>query len=245
MFPDERSATKWFESIMWPGVRCCGHCGRMNTSKVRSAKPMPYWCTDCRSYFSVRTGTALSHTRIPLRKWAMAIYLETTCLKSVSSMKLHRDIEVTQMTAWFMLHRMREAWINIVEKGGGGGKFSSIVEVDETYMGGKHATMHKKMREVLKGRGTAGKSVVVGMKDRKTNRIRAEVVVSTDTPTLQGFVVSNTKRKAKVFTDDATAYRNLPRYHDTVRHSIGEYVSGVCMSDKRAHRSAFTSRALS
>ena len=105
MFPTEEVSTEWFESVLWPGGRCCGHCGSTSTSAVPNAKPMPYWCTDCRSYFSVRTGTALERTKVPLRKWAIAIYLELTSLKSVSSMKLHRDLGVRQSTAWFMLHR--------------------------------------------------------------------------------------------------------------------------------------------
>ena len=110
MFPDEAGATKWFEANVWPTGRCCGHCGSTNTREVPNAKPMPYWCPDCRSYFSVRTGTAIAHSKVPLRKWAMAIYLDVTSLKSVSSMKLHRDLKVTQRTAWFMLHRIREAY---------------------------------------------------------------------------------------------------------------------------------------
>ena len=79
---------------------------------------MPYWCADCRSYFSVRTGTPLAKSNVPLRKWAIAIYLCLTSLKSVSSMKLHRDLKVTQSTAWFMLHRIREAWMPNIRGGG-------------------------------------------------------------------------------------------------------------------------------
>lgn len=110
LFPDEESAVQWFESQLWGGKRCCGHCGGLRTREVPNRKPMPYWCSDCRSYFSVRTGTALESSRIPLRKWAIAIYLELTSLESISSMKLHCDIGVTQPTAWFMLHRIRQAW---------------------------------------------------------------------------------------------------------------------------------------
>lgn len=251
MFPDERSATKWFEAHIWPDGRCCGHCGSIRTKKVPKKKPMPYWCTDCRSYFSVRTGTTLAHTRVPLQKWAIAIYLEVTSLKAISSMKLHRDIKVTQTTAWFMLHRIREGWRGIADGGrggGGGGKFYGPVEVDETYVGGKRANMHKKKRAVLKGRGTAGKSVVVGMKDRKTNKIKAQVVEHTDTATLQRFVLDHTDPSATVYTDDAAAYHGLPRPHATVRHSIGEYVNVMSHTNgiesfwatlKRAYKGTF------
>ena len=91
---------------------------------------MPYWCSDCRSYFSVRTGTTLENSRLPLRKWAFAVYLYVTHLKSVSSMKLHRDLQVTQKTAWFMLHRLRQivGRKRIVEP------FKGPVEVDETFV---------------------------------------------------------------------------------------------------------------
>ena len=106
LFPTEEAATAWFESVVWERGRCCGKCGGTNTKPTPNAKPMPYWCPDCRSYFSVRTGTPMARSNVPLRKWAIAIYLCLTSLKSVSSMKLHRDIGVSQRTAWFMLHRI-------------------------------------------------------------------------------------------------------------------------------------------
>ena len=96
MFPDEAAATKWFEAQVWPTGRACGKCGSIDTYEIPSAKPMPYRCRDCQSYFSVRTGTVIERSKIPLRKWAIAIYLELTSLKSVSSMKLHRDLDLTQ-----------------------------------------------------------------------------------------------------------------------------------------------------
>ena len=131
MFPTEEAATKWFEVQMWPVERGCPKCGSVKTTETPNRKPMPYWCSDCRSYFSVRTGTALERSKVPLRKWAFAVYIITTSLKSVSSMKLHRDLGVTQKTAWFMLHRLREAWAT-----GSDGMFEGPVEVDETYIGG-------------------------------------------------------------------------------------------------------------
>ena len=136
LFPDDKTAVKWFEATLWNGVRCCGHCGSLSSSGVPNAKPMPYWCKDCRSYFSVRTGTALERSRVPLRKWVIAIYLEITSLKSVSSMKLHRDIGVSQPTAWFMLHRILEGWKRPDESD----RFSGPVQVDETYMAASAGT---------------------------------------------------------------------------------------------------------
>ena len=100
MFPTEAVATAWFESIIWPDGRCCPHSGSVSMSEVPNAKPMPYWCSDCRSYFSARTGTAIANSKVPIRKWVIAIYLCLTSLKGMSSLKLHRDLRVSQPTAW-------------------------------------------------------------------------------------------------------------------------------------------------
>ena len=244
MFPNEQVATRWFESQVWMTGRCCGHCGSVNTKEVPNAKPMPYWCRDCRSYFSVRTGTALERSKVPLHKWAIAIYLELTSLKSVSSMKLHRDIGVTQATAWFMLHRIREAWSDADDQG----SFTGPVEVDETYFGGKRHNMSKSKREGLTGRGTVGKTAVVGAKDRDSNQVAAKVVKATDSDTLQGFVKDNADPQATIYTDDAPVYDSLPFDHETVKHSVGEYVKGQAHINgvesfwsmlKRAHKGTF------
>ena len=243
MFPDEASATAWFESVIWDGERHCGKCGSIRTKDVPNAKPMPYWCTDCRSYFSVRTGTPIARSNVPLRKWAIAIYLCLTSLKSVSSMKLHRDIGVSQPTAWFMLHRIREAWGKEPD-----GSFDGPVEVDETYIGGKRRNMSKAKRALLTGRGAAGKTAVVGAKDRATNEVRAKVVENTDKPTLQRFVGNSAAQDATVYTDEAAAYEGMPFDHETVRHSVGEYVRAQAHVNgiesfwsmlKRAHKGTF------
>ena len=243
MFPDEDTAVAWFERQIWPNKRVCGHCGSARTSDVPRCKPMPYWCSDCRSYFSVKTGTALEKSRLPLRKWVFAVYLLSTNLKSVSSMKLHRDLKVTQKTAWFMLHRLREAWDLEVED-----PFDGPVEVDETYFGGKRRNMPKARRKELEGRGPAGKTAVVGAKDRETNEVSAAVVQETDAQTLQGFVGDRAKEGATVYTDDAAAYKGMPFEHKAVRHSVGEYVKGRVHTNgiesfwsmlKRAHKGTF------
>ena len=163
------------------GRPSCPRCGSTETTEAPG--DMPYWCPDCRRRFSVRIATAMERSKVPLRKWVFAIYLEMTSLKGVSSMKLHRDLKVTQKTAWFMLHRIREAWAQ--ERAA---LFSGPVEVDETYIGGLRKNMPKSKRAAMDGRGTVGKTAVVGAKDRETNRVSATVVEHVDAPTLHGFV---------------------------------------------------------
>ena len=222
MFPDEAAAVAWFEKIHWPNGRHCGHCGSTETKEVPNAKPMPYWCKGCRSYFSVRTGTTIEKSRLPLRKWAFAVYLYVTSLKGVSSMKLHRDLGVTQKTAWFMLHRLRDAWDE-----SGLEQFVGPVEADETYIGGKRKNMPKAKRAKLEGRGATGKAAVVGTKDRASNKVVARTVEATDKPTLQGFIGKHAAPGATVYTDEARAYQGIPFDHEAVCHSAGEYVRGM------------------
>ena len=244
MFPTEEAATAWFESVIWPDGRHCPKCGSVRTREA-SHRKMPYWCTDCRSYFSVKTGTAMQASKIPLRKWAIAIYMCLTNLKSVSSMKLHRDIGVTQATAWFMLQRIREAWAVDDDD-----DFDGPVEVDETYFGGERRNMSKAKRKAMnKSRGPVGKTAVVGVKDRESNEVRAEVVQRTDGATLKGFVREHVEPGSIVYTDDAAAYRGMPEFeHEAVNHTVSEYVRGQAHTNgiesfwsmlKRAHDGTF------
>ena len=127
-FPDNATAEKWFEDTRWPNddERACPHCGSCNTMRKANRKPQPFRCRDCRKFFSVRNGSVMECSRIPLRKWAIAIFLNATSLKGVSSMKLHRDLKITQKSAWFMAHRLREAFASEA------GLFTGPAEADET-----------------------------------------------------------------------------------------------------------------
>ena len=185
MFATEEKAVQWFEDSHWPtGEMACMRCGSLNAYRVKSGKPMPYRCRDCRNYFSLKTGTVMESSKLPLRMWGWAIYLELTNLKGVSAMKLHRDLGISYPSAWFMLHRIREAFAE-VRVG-----FEGPVEVNETYVGGKRKNMSTAKRKELEGtgRGPVGKTAVVGAKDRQTGQVAARVIERTDRETLQGFV---------------------------------------------------------
>ena len=221
-FGDDTEAEKWFVSRRWPnGMHCTGCDGTTITHRTSKRKTPQYHCTGCKANFTVKTDTIMHDSKLPLSKWALAFYLYSTNLKGVSSMKLHRDLDITQKAAWHMAHRIRETWNDET-----GLLFSGPVEVDEVFLGGKEVNKHanKKFRA---GRGTVGKVAVVGIKDRETGQVNTKVVEATDAPTLQGFVREHTAHDAMVYTDEASAYNTLDRPHEAVKHSAREYVRGM------------------
>ena len=218
MFPNEATARTWFENQRWSdGIRCA-RCNGSEVSLVPNAKPMPYRCRPCRQYFSIRTGTVMERSKITLKKWAYAIYLCTTNLKGVSSLKLHRDLKITQKSAWFMAHRIRRALKD------GGFLAAGPVEADETFVGGKEINKHAD-RKLRAGRGKVGKTPVAGVRDRATGHVSAAVVPDISKATLGPFVASRTAPGATIYTDEWWGYRDLPN-RQTVRHGVGQWVDG-------------------
>ena len=223
MFPDDAAAEAWFVERRWAEGPHCPHCGSLNIQTPIKHKSMTHRCRDCpkRVQFSLKTGTVMEGSKLGYRVWAIAIYMLVTNLKSASSMKMHRELGVTQKTAWHLAHRLRETWT------ADGHPFAGPVEFDETHIGGRRKNMPKAKRKAMTGRGTAGKTAVVGAKDRATNRVSARKIRNTDGPTLKGFVAEHAAPGATVFTDDASGYRGMPFDHESVNHSAGEYVRGM------------------
>ena len=219
MFPNDCEAEKWFENQRWPdGVRYCPDCDSDKVS-VSSHVRMPYRCNSCKAFFSVRKGTVMQDSKLGYRKWAIAVYMVTTSLKGVSSMKLHRELGITQKSAWHLMQRIRKGFIENT-----GDKFSGSIEIDETYIGGLEKNKHGD-KKLNSGRGTIGKKAVVGLKDRETKQVRTEVVEDTTKETLQGFVGKHVDSEAKKFTDESLAYIGLEN-HESVKHSVSEWVNG-------------------
>ena len=154
-FSSEEGAREWFEGLRWAKGRHCPRCGSTNTHEA-THKYSPYRCRDCRKYFSVKTGSAMEASNVPLRKWVIAIYLEVANVNGIAANRLKRDIGVSYKTAWFMLHRIREGFADTGEPTDG------PVEVDETYIGGKRKNMSNAQRRALRkegaGRGAVGKA---------------------------------------------------------------------------------------
>ena len=220
MVPDEESARKYFELKRWNGNVRCPHCSRYNITECKEQKPMPYRCRDCRKFFSVRFGTILEESKLPLHKWLFCMYLLYTSRKGISSIQVAKTLGVTQKTAWFLCHRIREVWMKSKKE-----KLDGIIEVDETFIGGKESNKHfsKKLNQ---GRGSVGKLIVIGANQRNGNVI-VKHIDDTSAYNLQGFINKHVEKKSNVFTDEFKSYKGLTGFvHEFVNHSGKQYVKG-------------------
>jgi len=229
-FHDETKAFEHLERIIWADGKACPHCGgvdRITKVTANAAKRirLGLWrCGDCKKQFTVKVGTVFEHARLPLHKALQAVYLMTSSKKGISAHQLHRVLEVTYKTAWFLAHRIREAMRDgdVAPFGGGGG----IVEVDETFIGHDRTIKPKGDK---KGRGFHHKHKVLALVDRNSGRSRCMVVDSLRAADLTPILEENIHYEAHVMTDEAGQYKFLDRSfarHDYVSHGRGEYGRG-------------------
>ena len=207
LFSTERKAVRWLERSRWGDKPICAHCGGNEKLTVAKTKKHTYWCCGCHKHFTVKTGSVMHGSNLDVQKWAIAIYAVLTARKGVSSLQMSKELGITQKSSWFMLQRIREACRQKQFK------LEGIVEVDETYIGGKEGNKHES-KKLHAGRGGVGKNAVLGMRQRG-GKVKAKPV-------------ENVEGESIVVTDDHRAYLGLIGvYHHPVNHSAGEYVKGM------------------
>lgn len=223
-FPDEESARSYFENTCWASSgKFCPHCGSCSVSECKDHKPMPYRCKDCRKHFSVRTGTILEESRLPLQKWLMAIYMMTTARKSIPSTQMAKELGITQKSAWFLSQRIREAWLtNDSDESSGGGQLGGELEIDEMFIGGNESNKHAS-KKLNQGRGTPDKSIVIGMK-QSDGSVIAKNIPNTSKGTLHGFIYQHALPSATIYTDTQGSYTKIGFAHHAANHTVVEYV---------------------
>ena len=217
MYPDAESARLYLESRLWPEGAKCPAC--RGGERITARKSGFYRCNACQLDFTIRTGTILERSHVPLHKWIYAMYLLVTARKGISSVQLHAEIGVTQKSAWFMLHRLREAC-----KGQNLMKLKGVIEIDECFIGGKESNKHEH-KKLHAGRGAVGKTAVLGMRERG-GRTVAMPMESIDATALQSVIHANAEPEATVFTDEHSSYAGLAdgfSCHESVNHSAGQY----------------------
>ena len=220
-FPDNATAEEWLEKVIWRRGLHCPRCGCYGMiSECPDRKPQKYWCGDCRKHFSVRTETVMSHSKIPLEKWATAFYLHVSDPKGINAMQLSRKLKLNYRSAWFMLHRIREGWSDQEPLR------SRIAEIDEAYFGGDDKKKHRNKKFHKQWR--YGNTAVAGMVDRETGNVAAKVILTSDRETLFPFAEEHLCPEGTLNSDNGPAYGGgfgWPGRHETVNHK-NEFVRG-------------------
>ena len=237
-FHDEAEAFAHVEALLWADGRVCPHCGTVNNSyplknqRTKPSKKNPngierhglYKCSDCRKQFTVRIGTIFEESHLELHLWLQAIHLMASSKKGISAHQLHRILECTYKTAWFLAHRIREAMRLPLEDQGALGGNGKAVELDETYVGGKES--NKPIYKRTKAR-YASKAAVFSMVERG-GQVRSMHLTDVTAKTLRPIMLAHIDGKSVIMTDDAGQYRKLSDdfAHEVVNHSADEYVRG-------------------
>ncbi len=226
-FHNDTAAREYLETTLWPNGPRCPHCGTIGNAYV-TGKTGLYRCAEqaCRSDFTVTVGTVFERSKIALHKWLLASFLICSSKKGMSAHQLHRTIGVTYKTAWFMAHRLREAMKDGSGPLGGAG---TIMEADETYVGGKEKNRHRSKRS-KKTIGGVNKEMVFSLIERG-GKVRSLHLPSVNAANLRPILTAQIKDAAKVrlMTDGEGQYRLVaPMFasHEVVNHSAGEYARG-------------------
>jgi len=223
-FRDERICREYLERFRWNGTPACPFCGSLNPYKLGDGKTYKCSTKGCRKKFTATVGPIFENTKIPLSKWFLAMYLITSHKKGISSLQLGRDIGVTQKTAWFINHRIREMLIDKAPE-----LLSNIVEVDETYVGGKDRFKHKsKKAGGTQGRSIKDKTVMFGLLERK-GRVVAYKIPNAQRITLIPLIENSVKKGSTVITDEHYAYRGISSEYEhlSINHAQDIYVNGI------------------
>lgn len=220
-FSDLDVCNAYMRKIKWPdGNPTCPKCGSENIGEITTRSMLK--CRACKKQFSYKVGTIFEDSPLGLDKWFVAVWAIANAKNGISSHELGRSLGVTQKTAWFMLHRIREAM-----RSGTFRKLSGTIESDETFIGGEARNMHKAVRErKIRGRGIVGKRIVHGLLERD-GEARATVIDAVDPGEIHPIILSNVEKGSSLFTDEHLVYTGLDRYfvHQAVNHAE-QYVRG-------------------